>query len=186
MNPSDEKNHRPKPRPLVERADAHEIARRQAEEEERRGRMSRRDFVSQCGACLAGVVVAAVGASAARVIKPDVLPEPSLSFKVGSPSEFTSGEATLLPDNQVAIFRDGEEFWSLTQVCTHLGCIVAVGPDGFHCPCHGSHFSMDGRVLGGPAPRPLQWWKLSLSPDCQLVVHADQEVPVGTKFKFET
>ena len=45
--------------------------------------------------------------------------------------------------------------------CTHLGCAYhwdAVGNAGagqFECPCHGSAFSMDGKVIAGPAPRPL-------------------------------
>jgi menaquinol-cytochrome c reductase iron-sulfur subunit len=45
--------------------------------------------------------------------------------------------------------------------CTHLGCAYhwdAVGNAGagqFECPCHGSAFSMEGKVIAGPAPRPL-------------------------------
>ena len=41
--------------------------------------------------------------------------------------------------------------------CTHLGCAYhweeATGD--FLCPCHTSRFSIDGEVLSGPAPRPL-------------------------------
>ena len=44
-----------------------------------------------------------------------------------------------------------------TPQCTHLGCAYH-WDDGSHtfvCPCHTSAFSLDGQVLGGPAPRPL-------------------------------
>jgi menaquinol-cytochrome c reductase iron-sulfur subunit len=44
-----------------------------------------------------------------------------------------------------------------SPICTHLGCHY--GWDGqarqFRCPCHGSVFSIEGTVLAGPAPRPL-------------------------------
>lgn len=44
-------------------------------------------------------------------------------------------------------------------VCTHLGCIPIVDngdyPDGFFCPCHGSHYDSCGRIRKGPAPKNL-------------------------------
>ncbi len=57
--------------------------------------------------------------------------------------------------------------------CTHLGCAYHwdEGRRNFLCPCHSSAFSLDGRVLSGPAPRPLdrhqvriQGGKLMLGP----------------------
>jgi len=41
--------------------------------------------------------------------------------------------------------------------CTHLGCAYHwdAGKNEFVCPCHNSVFAIDGRVVGGPAPRPL-------------------------------
>jgi menaquinol-cytochrome c reductase iron-sulfur subunit len=41
--------------------------------------------------------------------------------------------------------------------CTHLGCAYHwdENKSGFICPCHSSIFSVDGKVLAGPAPRPL-------------------------------
>jgi menaquinol-cytochrome c reductase iron-sulfur subunit len=41
--------------------------------------------------------------------------------------------------------------------CTHLGCAYhwEEGKGQFLCPCHSSVFSADGKVISGPAPRPL-------------------------------
>ena len=52
------------------------------------------------------------------------------------------------PDNEVVAF---------VPQCTHLGCAYRWDDPShtFICPCHNSVFSIDGKVLGGPAPRPL-------------------------------
>jgi menaquinol-cytochrome c reductase iron-sulfur subunit len=46
---------------------------------------------------------------------------------------------------------------AFNPACTHLGCAYHWdnGADRFICPCHASAFSIDGKVLAGPAPRPL-------------------------------
>lgn len=46
---------------------------------------------------------------------------------------------------------------ALSPTCTHLGCQVRWNPfkNEFDCPCHGSAFDITGKVIGGPAPRPL-------------------------------
>lgn len=62
--------------------------------------------------------------------------------------------------------RSGE-FIALTAVCTHLGCIVKwqVDQQEFLCPCHGGRFSVDGMVLGGPPPSPLETFPVALKGD---------------------
>ncbi|MCL5024068.1 MAG: ubiquinol-cytochrome c reductase iron-sulfur subunit [Nitrospirae bacterium] len=44
-----------------------------------------------------------------------------------------------------------------SPICTHLGCHYKWNPQAghFECPCHGSVFTITGKVIGGPAPRPL-------------------------------
>lgn len=46
---------------------------------------------------------------------------------------------------------------AFSPTCPHLGCQFNwnAGSGHFECPCHGSIYSPDGKVLGGPAPRPL-------------------------------
>jgi cytochrome b6-f complex iron-sulfur subunit len=48
-------------------------------------------------------------------------------------------------------------FVALSAVCTHQTCtITGFGNQNYVCPCHGSTFDINGRVLGGPAPAPLR------------------------------
>ncbi|MGY6530845.1 MAG: cytochrome b6-f complex iron-sulfur subunit [Cyanobacterium sp.] len=53
--------------------------------------------------------------------------------------------------------------YGLNAVCTHLGCVVPwnASENKFICPCHGSQYNNEGKMVRGPAP-------LSLA-----LVHAD-------------
>lgn len=51
--------------------------------------------------------------------------------------------------------RTGERVEAFSGVCPHLGCSVEQRGDRFECPCHDSTFELSGKVLTGPAPRPL-------------------------------
>lgn len=55
-------------------------------------------------------------------------------------------------------FNDEGNLDFVNPRCTHLGCQVAWNPDEFSwdCPCHGSRFDKDGRVIDGPAMNPLE------------------------------
>lgn len=49
--------------------------------------------------------------------------------------------------------------------CTHLGCAYHVENGRFLCPCHTSIFSIDGKVVAGPAPRPLDRYETRIEND---------------------
>lgn len=81
----------------------------------------------------------------------DTTPFPELEKPGGAVLVSTgpNGDALLL-------VRSGPgAFHALSPVCTHLGCEVRPTRFGFRCPCHGSSFDFDGKVVSGPANEPL-------------------------------
>jgi len=63
-------------------------------------------------------------------------------------SEKSTAWVAKLANNQVVAYG---------PQCTHLGCAYHwdESKNEFICPCHSSIFSIDGKVVSGPAPRPL-------------------------------
>ena len=60
---------------------------------------------------------------------------------------------------------DGTYWLALYQVCVHLGCKYPFRDDcqSFKCPCHGSHYNVDGEYLDGPAPRSADRFTMSFA-----------------------
>ena len=65
------------------------------------------------------------------------------------------GALVFRAERLVLMKDDGAGFYALSLICTHLGCTVTVTEDALSCPCHGSRFDRQGRVLTGPANRSL-------------------------------
>jgi len=146
--------------------------------------LSRRDFLgkSAIGAFFVTMITAALGIL--KLPRPSVFPDPMTRIKIGSPDLIPVGESEEFPEMNLLVFHDKEGFYAISKICTHLGCIINKTSEGFTCPCHGSRFDKDGKVTGGPAPRPLDWLKLELAPDGSLVVDASSPVKKGTKFSY--
>ena len=91
---------------------------------------------------------------------------------------------TPVPAERLWVFSDEEGLYAISAVCTHLGCVVSRQEEGsFFCPCHGSRFDAHGKVIKGPAPKPLVHFELIVSPDGQLVVDHDKEVGRDERLK---
>ena len=138
--------------------------------------MTRRSFISWLAV---GWIAFGAGAGAAltaflRLSFPNVLFEPPTSFEAGFPDDYSEGEV----DERwkikygVWIVRNDEGFYALSTICTHLGCIPnwLEGEAKFKCPCHGSGFYKSGVNFEGPAPRPLERFKITLGEDGQIIV----------------
>ena len=118
-----------------------------------------------------------------RFMFPNVLAEPPSTIKVGLPTNYE-------PDEVSERFKAEWGFWivrstryngqdviyALKSVCTHLGCPPnwLAAEQKFKCPCHGSGFYISGINFEGPAPRPLERFKVALADDGQIQVDKSQ------------
>jgi nitrite reductase/ring-hydroxylating ferredoxin subunit len=93
-------------------------------------------------------------------ISADELPE-------GKPVRVKAGDA------QVLVYAKGEQVWAIGNRCTHQGAQLhqgrVSGPEAqpvVTCPIHGSMFRLtDGRVMRGPAPKPVPSFEARLNGD---------------------
>ena len=119
-----------------------------------------------------------------RFMFPNVLAEPPSTVKIGLPTNFD-------PNDVSDRFKAEWGFWvvrstryngqdiiyALQSVCTHLGCPPnwLASEQKFKCPCHGSGFYISGVNFEGPAPRPLERFKVALADDGQIMVDKSQK-----------
>ena len=144
--------------------------------------VKRRDFlgIAAFGTFLIASATACFGI--VRLFLPKLSPELSRRFEIGEPQGFLLDEVKVPVGRSVYVFHDTNGFYAISAKCTHLGCIVSYGPHGFSCPCHGSRFAADGRVVSGSASKALEWYAISLAPNGQLVVDEGKTVKTGTFF----
>ena len=118
-----------------------------------------------------------------RMFFPNVSFDPPMEFKIGFPDDFTVDMVDLRFKKQynVWIVRDKKSIYALSTVCTHLGCTPnwLSSEKKFKCPCHGSGFRITGINFEGPAPRPLERYRIYLANDGQIMVDKNK------RFNFE-
>jgi cytochrome b6-f complex iron-sulfur subunit len=139
-------------------------------------KVSRRGFISWL-AIAWGAFAAAMGVASTATLRfmfPNVLFEPPSSFKAGFPEDYAVGKVDERWKEKYRcwIVRTAEEIYCLSATCTHLGCTPnwLEAEAKFKCPCHGSGFYVTGINFEGPAPRPLERFKITMGDDGQLVV----------------
>lgn len=124
--------------------------------------MNRRTFLrGAAGAAAASplaVLLAGCAALAARVV-PVTEGRLQLALTHYPELETVGGALKLAPagfDTPVYVLTLGRgQYAALSPICTHLGCTVEIQGSRIVCPCHGSTYDREGRVLQGPAERAL-------------------------------
>ena len=136
--------------------------------------ISRRDFIKVATVTVGGVIGAALGIPAiVYLVDPALKPGgkdawvplgPIENFEIGKPTLVTFVRTKVngweKTSNSYGVFvvrRSETEVLVLSNRCTHLSCRVNWKEDkqAYVCPCHDAAFSLEGEVLGGPPPRPL-------------------------------
>ena len=128
--------------------------------------LGRREFVTTCACLLAGGLVAACASLAAR---PVPVSDGRVRLVLAEHPELTrpDGAMKILPHgatNPLYVLRlESGQFAVLSPICTHQGCTVDIQGPRLVCPCHGSTYDRQGRVLRGPAERALSQYVVSLA-----------------------
>jgi menaquinol-cytochrome c reductase iron-sulfur subunit len=134
---------------------------------------TRRSFYSAAIAGLGAIMTAALAAPAAAYLlfrpksqkQGDFVPAADLSqLTIGKPEEVVFHRTRVdgwrvLNEKSTAwvVRKDDQNVVAFTPQCTHLACAYhwEEKDSKFFCPCHNSVFAIDGKVVSGPAPRPL-------------------------------
>ena len=119
-----------------------------------------------------------------RFMFPNVLAEPPSTIKVGVPTNFETEAVNERWKAEWGFwmvrstrYNGQDSIYAVQSVCTHLGCPPnwLTGEQKFKCPCHGSGFYISGVNFEGPAPRPLERFKVTTADDGQIVVDKSQK-----------
>lgn len=143
--------------------------------------VNRRDFVKVVTALIGTVMGAVIGLPAiGYILAPALKKQASDAWIPAGPVEnFPDGEPTLFnftrskvngwekTVNSYGVYilrRDGNKILALSNSCTHLSCRVSWKPEEnrYTCPCHAGYFNVDGDVLDGPPPRPLDAYETKI------------------------
>ena len=98
-------------------------------------------------------------------------PEAPVEFDLGDIANFPVSSRTVRSDIPAVIINKDGEIVAQSLVCTHLGCTLAESSAGFECPCHGSRFDENGKMLAGPAQKPLKNLRVEILEDQTLKLY---------------
>jgi Rieske Fe-S protein len=139
--------------------------------------MARRTFVGRSLGIAAGLPVLGLLSGCASLVTRSVTPvEGKLRLALAHFPELSEAGGSLRvrpsgTDETIYVISLGaRRFAALSPVCTHLGCTVEIQATRLVCPCHGSTYDREGRVLQGPAEKALARYAAELGPDDVLVV----------------
>jgi Rieske Fe-S protein len=112
---------------------------------------------------------------AIRFMNPPRIPEAAVNeVSAGKADELKPNTAKIVRfgSRPVLLIRASEEEWkAFGAVCTHLNCTVQYRPDGHDiwCACHNGIYDLNGRVIAGPPPRPLEEYAVRIR-DGEIVI----------------
>ncbi len=135
--------------------------------------ISRRDFLKLASAVILTACSLLGLEGLLRFLNTRIDPLPPTDFDLGPASNYAVGSRTLRPEIPAVVLRTPSGFTALSLVCTHLGCTVESKPEGFTCPCHGSRFDSQGKVIRGPAQKPLNSLRTGITSDGKLHIYTN-------------
>jgi menaquinol-cytochrome c reductase iron-sulfur subunit len=151
--------------------------------------INRRSFVAGAVSVLGGIIAAVIGLPGLGYLIAPGLKRPSGDewiplgsiddLAVGLPKLFSftrtqqvGWERTAISYGVYVVKHVDGRLQALSNVCTHLSCRVTWKEDlgEYICPCHDGHFAVDGAIISGPQPRPLDGFEFRVE-DGSMLIH---------------
>jgi cytochrome b6-f complex iron-sulfur subunit len=136
-------------------------------------KISRRDFIKRSAA---GVVIGSAALSSVNISKLIASSKYASYKKSGddivirlsedrNSSLNTVGGSVLVNDETMLIRTSQTQFTAVNLICRHKGCTVEKEGEKFVCPCHGSEYTITGKVTQGPAKGDLKVYETIFESD---------------------
>jgi cytochrome b6-f complex iron-sulfur subunit len=106
-----------------------------------------------------------------RFINPPDVPEASVNeVAAGKIQDFrpNSGKIVKFGSRPALLVRVGENDWrAFSAICTHLNCTVQFrdSTQQIWCACHNGLYDLNGKVVSGPPPAPLEGYAVRVRGD---------------------
>jgi Rieske Fe-S protein len=94
----------------------------------------------------------------------------------GNVSDTSVGVLSVVKGAPAILARDADGLYAMTITCTHEGCDVTPSGNTISCPCHGSRFDSNGKVLAGPAGSPLVHFSVTVDASGEITIHGKEQV----------
>lgn len=142
--------------------------------------LSRRSFLKWAAAGMGSLIAAVLGgAGGGYFLSPLFRKREESWIDIGRAADFQPGSPTKVEyiecrrdawitterrSSAWVLTSNGSDFIVFDPRCTHLGCPYRWNADKklFLCPCHNAVFDVDGGVVSGPPPRPLDRYAVKI------------------------
>ncbi|PZR29114.1 MAG: Rieske Fe-S protein [Citrobacter freundii] len=136
--------------------------------------MNRRTFLlNACGGCLGatGISLTALSCNTSRYLTGTLLKD---GIAINKSDFFLKDErdaayrSFVIIRNEVLLYPiilyrfSDDQYVALWMQCTHQGAELQAIGDSLQCPAHGSEFSSQGKVVGGPADQHLKQFPVTI------------------------
>jgi len=131
-------------------------------------RVGRRSFVRNAALGSVGVLSTLGGGVFVRLLWPNKTGDFGKELRVAAVNVPAVGAQPYVnTSGKFYVVHTDAGVMALYWKCPHLGCTVPpfnTSTKSFNCPCHGSIYTYEGEVIGGPAPRPMDFMATTVDP----------------------
>lgn len=104
------------------------------------------------------------------------------AITLGTFSQYKAGQIIHRKKERLFVICDSLGLYAISDACTHRGCMVTIKNKTFECPCHSAAYTLNGKVISGPAQKPLDHYYIYRNKQNVLVVDVTKTVSNESRY----